>query len=339
MNNLLTITLTGVISFSVTVVLFQLVKYFLKKLGQYEAYKELFILIWPLSILIAIIFSYLTADFKGEVDEVWNQPFQITVIIISTWLIISLIGSGKIFIIRKYDLDQEDNLNARKVHTQIRLFSRIINVIIIIVSFSLVLMTFKSIREIGASILASAGILSIIIGVAAQKLIANILAGFQIALTQPIRIGDAVVIEGEWGWIEEITLTYVVVRVWDKRRLIIPTTQIIEKPFQNWTRNNAEILGTVFIYADYTLSVEELRKEFNKILEATSLWDGKVKVVQVSNATEKTMEIRALMSAKNSPTAWDLRVHVREKLIEFLQKNYPRSLPKQRVVIDRDEVS
>jgi len=150
-------------------------------------------------------------------------------------------------------------------------------------------------------------------------------------LTQPIRIEDVVIVENGWGWIEEITLTYVVVRIWDKRRLIVPTTYFIENPFQNWTRVSADILGTVFIYTDYQVPVAELRKEFTRILEESDLWDGKVNVTQVTNATEKSIEIRALMSTVDSPTGWDLRVLVREKLISFLQENYPQSLPRMRV--------
>jgi small-conductance mechanosensitive channel len=312
-------------------------KFFLNKLKIPEEFKGLFRLTYPIAFLIAEIAAYITADIKGDVNEVQNQIFQISIIIVSTWLLIALINYGKDLINYKYDLSKEDNLNARKVLTQIRLFSRIIIIIILIVAFSFALMTFQSIRDIGASILASAGILSVIVGFAAQKLIANILAGFQIAITQPIRIDDAVVIEGEWGWIEEITLTYVVVRVWDKRRLILPTTQIIEKPFQNWTRSSAEILGTVFIYVDYTVSVDKIREAFYQFLEETPFWDKNVKVVQVTNATEKSMEVRLLMSAKNSPTAWDLRVYIREKIIDYLQKEFPDALPKSRVLLENDK--
>ena len=157
------------------------------------------------------------------------------------------------------------------------------------------------------------------------------LAGIQIAITQPFRIDDAVVVENEWGWIEEINLTYVVVRIWDKRRLVLPSTYFLEKPFQNWTRTTAEILGTVFIYTDYTIPFQPLRDELTRLLSESDLWDQKVNVLQVTDSTESTVEIRILVSAKNSPTAWDLRVYIREKMIEFIQKNYPQSLPRTRV--------
>ena len=194
-------------------------------------------------------------------------------------------------------------------------------------------MTFSEIRKIGVSIIASAGVTGIILGFAAQKIIGGVLAGIQIAITQPIRLDDVVVVENEWGRIEEINLTYVVVRIWDQRRLVLPTTYFIEKPFQNWTKTSSEILGTVFIYTDYTVPLDEIRVELTRLLQNCKYWDGKVNVLQVTNSTEKTVEIRALVSAVDSSTAWDLRVFIRENLIKFLQEKYPDSLPKSRVHI------
>jgi small-conductance mechanosensitive channel len=194
-------------------------------------------------------------------------------------------------------------------------------------------MSFESIREIGVSIFASAGVAGIILGLSAQKMIGSILAGIQIAIAQPIKMDDVVIVEGEWGKIEEITLTYVVVNIWDKRRLIVPTTYFIEKPFQNWTKTSSEILGTVFLYTDYKVPFDEIRKELTQILHSTDLWDGQVNNLQVTNSQPQNVEIRALMSAKDSSIAWDLRVYVREKLVTFLQQNYPESLPHTRVMI------
>ena len=165
----------------------------------------------------------------------------------------------------------------------------------------------------------------------------NLLAGIQVAFTQPIRLGDAVVVEGEWGWIEEINITYVVVRIWDLRRLIVPVSYFIQKPFQNWTRDQADLLGTVLLYADYSVPVEAVRNELHRVLETSKLWDGKVWRLQVTNATDRTVELRALMSAPNSPTAWDLRCYVREKLILFLQEQFPQSLPRMRAEVLRGE--
>lgn len=247
------------------------------------------------------------------------------------WLFIVLISIGKDIILENYDINQKDNLKARKVYTQFSLIQRIINFLIILISVALILMNFDGIKKIGVSLLASAGIAGIILGFAAQKLLGTVLAGFQIAITQPIRIEDVVIVENEWGWIEEITLTYVVVRIWDKRRLIVPTPYFIENSFQNWTRNTSEILGSVFIYTDYNMPMQPIREELKRILDADTNWDGQTSVLQVTNATEKTVEVRVLVSAKDSPTAWDLRVAIREKLIAFIQENYPQCLPKTRI--------
>lgn len=266
-----------------------------------------------------------------------NIVFPILFNIIFTWIIINAIKSIRFVILGKYDMNSDDNLKARKIHTQLVVFERILITIIVLVSFSLILMSFDSIRRIGVSLLASAGVAGIIIGLAAQKSLAMILAGFQIAITQPIRLEDVVIVEGEWGWIEEITLTYVVVRIWDKRRLIMPINYFIEKPFQNWTRKSAEILGTVFIYVDYGFPVDALRDELTRLLAKNDLWDGNVNVLQVTNATEKSMELRVLVSSVNSPISWDLRVFLREKLIEYIRRDYPEYLPKSRVQLPEDK--
>ena len=284
-----------------------------------------------LILLLDFVFLKELFNLGEQASKSVNHIITLLIIFCVTWLLIKTINLTREIILRQYDMDEKDNLKARKVYTQFRVLERIIIFLLILIATALALMTFDGIKRIGISLFASAGVAGIIIGFAAQKLLGSILAGFQIALTQPIRIEDVVIVENEWGWIEEITLTYVVVRIWDKRRLIVPTTYFIEKPFQNWTRVSADILGTVFIYTDYQVPVEEIRKEFTRILESSDLWDGKVNVVQVTNATEKTVEIRALMSTADSPAGWDLRVLVREKLISFLQENYPGSLPKMRV--------
>ena len=259
------------------------------------------------------------------------------VIVFVSWILIQAVYLIKHFVLGKYDMDDADNLRARKIYTQFRVLENIILFLIIVVALSLILMSFESIRRIGISLIASAGVAGIIIGFAAQRAIGTILAGIQIALSQPIRLDDVVIVENEWGRIEEINLTYIVVAIWDKRRLVLPTTYFIENPFQNWTRNTSEILGSVFIYADYTLPVDAVREELDRILEGNQFWDGKVKVVQVTDATERTVEIRVLVSAADSGTAWNLRVHVREKMLFFLQKNYPQCLPRARLEIAGDK--
>ncbi len=293
------------------------------------------VIIFLLSAAMSIIIS--SWKLENEWAGYLNHMINLVIIFAVTWLLIKIIQLGRTTLLKRYDQSEKDNLKARKMHTQFRIIERILIAIVIIIALSIALMTFEGIRRIGVSLFASAGVAGIILGFAAQKLIGNVLAGFQIALAQPIRLDDVVIVEGEWGWIDEINLTYVVVRIWDKRRLIVPTTYFIEKPFQNWTRESAEILGTVFVYTDYTVPFDKLREELTRILKSDSNWDGKVNVLQVTNATEKTVEVRALMSAVDSPTAWDLRVNVREKLIGFLQKNYPGSLPRTRLVMEPEQ--
>jgi hypothetical protein len=191
-------------------------------------------------------------------------------------------------------------------------------------------MSIPSIRQIGITLFASAGIAGIVAGLAARPALTNLIAGVQLALTQPIRIDDVVIVEGEWGWIEEIRVTFVVVRIWDLRRLVVPLSYFIERPFQNWTRTKADILGTVFLYVDYTVPVQRVREELHRLLQADDLWDGEVWGLQVTNATDRTIELRALMGARNSEDAWNLRCHVREQLIDFLFREYPESLPRLR---------
>jgi small-conductance mechanosensitive channel len=191
-------------------------------------------------------------------------------------------------------------------------------------------MTFPKVKQLGTAILASAGIIGIVVGMAAQRTIGAFIAGLQIAFTQPIRVDDVVIVENEWGRIEEITLTYVVVRIWDLRRLIVPVTYFIEKPFQNWTRVTADILGTVFLYVDYTVPIDSIREELHRVLKESQLWDGKVCVLQVTNTSERTVELRALMSAADASVAWSLRCEVREKLIDFIKTKYPQALPRLR---------
>jgi small-conductance mechanosensitive channel len=262
-----------------------------------------------------------------------NQFFNILVIFSVVWIIINSIQIGRLIILSRHDLTEKNNLQARSLHTQLRILERIVIFIVIFIGASLALMTFEPIKRIGVSLFATAGVAGIILGLAAQKAIGTILAGFQLAITQPIRLEDVVVVEGEWGRVEEITLTYVVIRIWDKRRLIVPTTFFIENSFQNWTRVSSDVMGTVILFTDYTIPVNELRKEFEKYLSETELWDKTVANVQVTNATEHTIELRFLMSATDSSSLWDLRVYIRERLIEYLQINHPDKLPKTRLEI------
>lgn len=249
-------------------------------------------------------------------------------------ILIGAIGVLKDVIAHKYDLNKENNLRERKIRTQLQFLRKFVIVLIVLVTTAIVLLSFESMRKIGAGLLTGVGIGGIIIGFAAQKSLTNLLAGFQIAFTQPIRIDDVLVVEGEWGRVEEISLTYVVVSIWDQRRLILPITYFIEKPFQNWTRVSAELLGTVFLYVDYNLSIPPLRDELTRLLNAHPLWDKRVNVVQVTDNKDLNVEVRFLMSARNSGQAFDLRCDIRENMIAFIRENYPDSLPKTRLEIN-----
>lgn len=249
------------------------------------------------------------------------------------WLAVLAVNTVSELAVSRHRIDVENNLEARKVRTRVRVLRQALLILIFIITVAAMLMTIPGARSLGLSLFASAGVAGIVVGFAARPVLSNLLAGLQIALTQPIRIEDAVVIEGEWGWIEEITPTYVVVKIWDLRRLIVPLSYFIENPFQNWTRESASIIGSVNWHTDYTVPIAAMRTQLATILTQSELWDGDVQVLQVVSSDAVTIELRALMSAKNSPTAWDLRCEVREKMIIWLQQNYPESLPKRRAEV------
>ncbi len=251
-----------------------------------------------------------------------------------TYVLIGIVKIFEDYAYHTFDITKADNLKERKIRTQLQFIRNLAIAVIVILAACLILLSFNNLRKLGVSLLTGVGVGGIIIGFAAQKSLGNLLAGFQLAFTQPLRIDDVLVVEGEWGRVEEITLTYVVLNIWDQRRLILPINYFIEKPFQNWTRNTADILGTVFIYLDYTIPLESLREEFSRLLEKDPLWDKRVKVMQITNFTEKTMEVRALMSASSSGNAFDLRCNIREGLITFIQQNFPGALPRHRTIIE-----
>jgi small-conductance mechanosensitive channel len=234
-------------------------------------------------------------------------------------------------------LDAPDNVSARKVFTQVSVIRKIIVSTVVTIATGSILMMFDPVRQFGTSILASAGIAGIVIGFAAQKTLGNVLAGIQIALTQPLLIDDIVMVEGEFGQIEEITLTYVTVRTWDLRRLILPITHFVEKPFQNWSRVSTELLGTVILYLDYQTPMGELRKELKRLVENNPKWDKRVCGLQITDTKEHVIEVRALVSGADPGKLGDLRAEVREGLIQFLVRNYPESLPRSRNVNVDDE--
>jgi small-conductance mechanosensitive channel len=262
---------------------------------------------------------------------------RIALIITVTWLIARLVRFGEDVILSRLQLDSADNLRARAVQTQFRILRNVVNTLIVVLGITGVLLSIERFREFGAGLLASAGIASIVIGFAAQRTLGNLFAGFQIAVTQPIRFDDVLVVEGEWGRVEEITLTYVVLRIWDLRRLVVPISYFLEKPFQNWTRTSADIIGAVNLYLDYTVDVAAVRAELERIVSGNELWNGKVCNLQVTEADAKGVTLRALVSASNSGAVWDLRCQVREQLIGFVQREFPEALPRLRASLDREE--
>lgn len=326
---------SSVVSYVLTFILIWVAEKYLKKIKllpeENLVRQNFFPLLWFLFTLFGFRTLLPLAEVPEAVLNVINTTWQVIVIIVSTWFFINFVSFLKQVILNRYYEIAKNRFEKRKINTQLDFVERIIFVILILIGFTAILLSFEGARKIGTSLIASTGLAGIIIGFAAQKTIANLIAGFQIAFTQPFRIDDVVIVQGEWGKIEEITLTYVVIRIWDKRRLIVPITYLLENPFQNWTRNEEEILGYVYIYADYSVPMETLREEFHRLLQETELWNKDVAVVQVTNSTEKTQEIRFLVSADDSGKAWDLRCYLRERLIKFIQQNYPESLPKHRI--------
>lgn len=273
------------------------------------------------------------APFDPAVSGALTQLLLIAFVILLGWIAHVTVAVASDLYVRRFALDVDDNLLARKHVTQVRIFKRAIDTLIVVVTAAAALVTLPAVRQYGISLFASAGVAGLVVGLAARPLLSNLMAGVQIAMTQPIRIDDAVVVENEWGWVEEITATYVVIRLWDWRRLIVPLGYFIEKPFQNWTRETSAIIGTVLLHADYRVPVAAVRRELMEIAAASPLWDGRVVNLQVTEAREQTVELRALVSARTSPAAWDLRCEIRERLLAFLQREHPDALPRQRAEV------
>jgi len=262
-----------------------------------------------------------------------DKAIENTLYISFAFILIRCVQLFEDYVERYFNLEKKDkdNVRDRKLRTQLQFIRKLLILIIMTLTIALVLLSFESLRKLGAGLLTGVGVGGIIIGFAAQRTLGNLLAGFQIAFTQPIRIDDIVIAEGEYGRVDDITLTYVVLKIWDERNLILPITYFVEKPFQNWTRLSSDITGTVFIQIDYTIPVEEIRSYFYASLEDNVLWDRRKKNLQVTDIKERTLELRALMSAANASNLWDLRCQMRELLINYIQLTYPESLPKIRL--------
>ena len=263
----------------------------------------------------------------------FEQLVECLLVIFLGWLAIGGVYVFQAVTLRRFDISAADNLRARRVHTQMQFFRRLLIAFVVVLTAGALLWSFHDARlwKYGTGLLASAGLASLVLATAAKTTASNLLAGLQIALSEPIRVDDVVVIEGEWGRIDEITSTYVVVKIWDQRTLVVPLSYFIEKPFANWTRHSGEILGTAFLYVDYSVPVEPLRAELTRVVSESPLWDKRVCGLQVTNLSEQTMELRCLMSSADSSKNFDLRCLVREKMIAFLRDNYPQALPTFRI--------
>lgn len=286
-------------------------------------------------IVLRILLGLVETTLPEPIFRFGSSLFTILSIAAVAWVVIGIVRALEHVLLRHHDIGARDNLKARKMYTQMMVFGRLASIAIGILAFSLILMNFEEFRRIGTGLLASVGVAGIIIGLAAQRTVGTLLAGIQLAIAQPIRLDDVLVVEGEWGRVEEITFTYVVVRIWDSRRLVLPTTYFLEKPFQNWTRVSSDLLGTVYLHLDYGVPLEELRQKFHELLKASPHWDGRAWALQVTDCSERAMEVRALMSAKDSGSAWELRCEIREKFLEYLRATYPESLP--RIRLDTEE--
>jgi small-conductance mechanosensitive channel len=296
----------------------------------------------PARMMIPLVAYYVTLHLVSLPPDIFVVAEKVGVVLLisaAAWVLVGLTSVLEDVVLSRYDIAGRDNLRARKIYTQFRIIKKMLIVAILVVAVAAILLSFQKFRSLGAGILASAGVAGIVLGVAARPVLSNLLAGIQIALTEPIRLDDVVVVEGEWGRIEEITLTYVVVKIWDLRRLVVPISYFLDKPFRNWTRQSSDLIGSVYLYADYTVPVEKVREELHRILKVSDSWKGDVWALQVTDATERTVQLRATMDAPDSSSAWNLRCEVREKLLAFIQKECPDVLPKIRAEIEKDRGS
>jgi len=286
----------------------------------------------PAALLLPVLALYLARPWIVErltapSAKVLGDVLYVLLVVALTWLAAGLVLVAQETVERRFDIGAEDNLTARRVRTQTDIIRRLALVALGVLGLAAVLLRFAAFRRLGTGILASAGVAGIILGLAAQRTLGNLLAGIQIAITQPIRVDDVVVVEGEWGRVEEITLSYVVVRIWDLRRLILPISYFLEKPFENWTRTSAKVLGSAFFHLDPRVPIDALRAELERVVAASGNWDGDLVRLHVTDTGERSIEVRALMSAADSSRAFELRCEVREALIGWLQREHPESLP------------
>ena len=270
----------------------------------------------------------------APLNDLWREQlthfFVVAVIALIGWISMRAVDIGATRYLLQFRLDVEENFLARKHVTQVRVFKRVIDTLIVLIAVSTALMTFESVKQYGVSLFASAGAAGLIVGLAARPLLSNLIAGVQIAITQPIRIEDAVIIENEWGWVEDIASTYVVIRLWDWRRLVVPLSYFIERPFQNWTRDTQSLVGSIALHVDYDTDVSRIRRRLEQVVRESKLWDGAVVNLQVVDSHPRSIELRALVSARTAPQSWDLRCEIREKLLSFIREQMPEAFPRDR---------
>lgn len=287
----------------------------------------------PTRFALVAIAIVLAAREIPELTAFWNRIAGFVVPALVGWIAIAVIHALVKTLKLRNNIDTEDNLKARSAQTRLTIFNRLATFLIVFATVGLMLLSIPGVRDVGVTLMASAGLAALAVGAAAQPALKALISGVQLALTEPIRIGDAVIIGGEWGWIEEIRTTYVVVKVWDERRLVVPTTKFLEEIFQNWTKTTAQLLGTVYLYVDPTTKLDPIRQKFFAVVEDNQRWDGRVKHMQVTELTRDAIEVRLLMTAKDSPTLYDLRCDVREALIEWLAEEMPEAIVRQRVLV------
>src|SRR5216683_222841 len=284
-----------------------------------------------LAVLLAALFIALpAAPFDPAATSALTKLLVLASIVLIGWTVITAANTTAELYLLRLRLDVENNLLARKHITQVRILKRTVDTLLVVVTVAAALMTFEAVRQYGVSLFASAGVAGLVVGLAARPVLSNLLAGIQLAVTQPIRVDDAVLVENEWGRIEDITSTYVVIRIWDDRRLIVPLTYFIEKPFQNWTREGSALLGSVLLHLDYTAPIDRIRQKAAELAAQPKLWNGKVVNVQVTDAKDSSIEVRVLVSASSASALWDLRCEMREQLIGFLQREHPTAFPRRR---------
>jgi small-conductance mechanosensitive channel len=323
---------------ALALVVIQLVHHVVLRLGRrsplwYELARHLHRPAQLLAVLIAVQAAVRGGPATGAWEPVLRHAIWLAVIGAAAWLVAALVMVLEDVALIRFRTDVPDNRQARRVHTQVVMLRRITVAVVAVLGVAVMLMTFPQVRTVGASMLASAGLAGVVAALAAQSVLGNVFAGLQLAFSDAVRLDDVVVVEGEWGRIEELTLSYVVVQIWDDRRLILPTSYFTKNPFQNWTRSQAAVLGTVELDVDWSVQVPEMREELRRFLEGHQLWDGRVCVLQVTDATGSVVRLRALTSAADAPTLWDLRCQVREHLVSWVRHRYPQALPTMRTEI------